>query len=219
MSNKLTKERLTILINIRMKMNTYQILAIIFGVFALIFGAIGGLVAGNKDKNELKEEIKNVKVVEKYIPPEVELEFSQADNLAYTVKNISGKTIAENILISFGIADLTTFDFKKLPHQTVPLQSIELKYINPNMASGPFKVLGDFSALGHRYFGIMYLNCKGCAELKTYWVYIEGNNEGKSFYAKRTQEDTYKIDIAKLANSDEQYFQTLVPLNRRIFIK
>ena len=51
MSNKLTKERLTILINIRMKMNTYQILAIIFGVFALIFGAIGGLVAGNKDKN------------------------------------------------------------------------------------------------------------------------------------------------------------------------
>jgi hypothetical protein len=200
-------------------MNFYQVLAIIFGVLALIFGAIGQFVAGTKDKDELKEEIKSSKVADKYLPPNIEFEFSQPDNLAYTVKNISDKTIAENVLISFGIADLTAFDLNKLPHQPVPLKSIELNYVNPKMASGPFKVLGNFAVPGHRYFGIMYLNCKGCSELKTYWVYIEVNKNGKSFYAKRDKDDTYNIDIAKLANKDEKYFESLVRLDRRIYIK
>ncbi len=147
-------------------------------------------------------------------PPKIEFAFVHPNNLSYLVKNTSKKTIAENVLVGFGVFDLDISQFNP-----VPIPTSEINYINPNGAKGPWNILGNHAIENHRYFGILYLECKGCSKLKTYWIYFELNNNGNSFYIERNDEDTFEIQIDRLAKKDNTYFNSLLPEKRRIYIK
>lgn len=147
-----------------------------------------------------------------YNNPIVEIEFSSPNSLLYSVRNESNE-IAEKVLVSFGIMDIdgNLKDF-------VPLKSFEIDYINKKSSRGPWKVLDNYGINNHRYFGIIYLNCKGCDELKTYWLYIDQANEKNSFYCKRIKSDTYGVSFDSLIYFPT-YLDRLVPIERRNKIK
>jgi len=147
------------------------------------------------------------------VQPSVELKFTSPSAPTYLIENTSGK-IAENVLVSFGI-----FDIDSNPRDPVRLPAQELDYVNKFSSRGPWSVLGKHGIDGHRYFGIIYLGCKGCTDLKTYWIYIRHSNAENSFYAKRKIKDTFQISISRLISETDKYLAELVPENRRHYLK
>ena len=115
--------------------------------------------------------------------------------------------------MSFGIFDLD------LPQNgPVPIPSTKYDYVNKNSQKGPFSVLSNYAIADHRYFGIIYISCKGGKGLRTYWIYVKHNHPEEGFYAKRNERDTYQINPVRLA-VDANYFETIVPNTRRRIIK
>lgn len=146
--------------------------------------------------------------------PDPKLSFVHPNLISYTINNDSNK-IAEEVLVSFGLFDI---DDEK-SYQPIPIVSKSYDYVNPNSSKGPFAFLREFSQENHRYFGIVYVGCRGGAELRTYWLYVENFNQGKSFFAERIKEDTYEINMAKFKENTEGYLNSRVPQERRIYIK
>ena len=77
----------------------------------------------------------------------------------------------------------------------------------------------QFGTQGHRYFGILYLSCKGCDELKTYWLYVRHGDRHASFYAKRGVSDTFQVNAGRLAAGGERELAALVPEERRMYVR
>ena len=144
--------------------------------------------------------------------PIVEIEFVHPESVAYKVQNHSSR-IAEDVLVSFGI-----FDIDAEPPIILPIPADDIEYVNPKLGKGPFTLFGKYGTKGHRYFGIVYVGCKGCENLNTYWLYVKHGVVNESFYAKRTKKDTYAINPSQ-ARIDEGYLQKLVPETRRIYIR
>jgi len=154
------------------------------------------------------------------IEPSAELEFVNPDSIAYMVKNTSDKTI-EDVLVSFGIFDLDILsDNRDQLRSMNPLQlpSRNYDYVNRNAAKGPFSLFSNQGRTGHRYFGIVYISCKGCKTLETYWLYVKDGARGESFYTKRRKEDSYELNALRLAADAEKYIEQIVPVTRRIYI-
>jgi len=143
------------------------------------------------------------------VHPSVELNFASPSSPTYRIENTAGK-IAENVLVSFGI-----FDVDSNPRDPLRIPAREINYVNKFSAKGPWSVLGKHGTDGHRYFGIIYLGCRGCTDLKTYWIYISYGDEGNSFYAKRNTKDTFQINISRLISETDKYLAELVPKHRR----
>lgn len=156
-----------------------------------------------------------VQIRDLLIKPSIELEFVHPSSVAYTIKNTSDKTV-ENVLVAFGIFDI---DASVSTSNIVPITSRSYDYVNKRSANGPIALLGEYGKPGHRYFGIVYAGCKGCEDLETYWLYARHGSTNESFYAKRTKQDTYQLDWAKLTSQTEQYLEQLVPKTRRIYIR
>lgn len=144
--------------------------------------------------------------------PLVELDFIYPASVAYKVVNKSGK-IAEDVLVSFGIFDLDSDSY-----DPVPIRSVNYEYVNKYSEKGPFSFFGSFGKIDHRYFGIVYVSCKGCKSLETYWVYVKHGSKNESFYAKRNSKDTFQINISKLKTNTEKYLEELIPQYRRVYI-
>ncbi|OHB63697.1 MAG: hypothetical protein A2Y76_12910 [Planctomycetes bacterium RBG_13_60_9] len=140
--------------------------------------------------------------------PDPELTFVHPSSVAYKVMNRSAKT-AEDVLVSFGI-----FDIDSTSQQPLPLASVNYDYVNKHSETGPFRLLGDFGQVQHRYLGIVYIGCRGGERLRTYWIYVTHGNGDESFFAERGKKDVFEVDIAKAAK-DPVYLQTLIPKNRR----
>jgi hypothetical protein len=144
--------------------------------------------------------------------PDPELEFVHPASVSYKVINRSGKT-AEDILVSFGI-----FDLDSSIHGPVPIPSVSYDWVNKHSEKGPFAWFTNFAIRGHRYFGIVYVGCKGGERVKTYWIYVKHGSVSDCFYAERNKSDTYQINVGQLA-VDKNYLETLVPVSRRKAIK
>ena len=144
--------------------------------------------------------------------PDVELDFVDPTAIAFKAVNDSG-AIAEDVLVSFGV-----FDIDSNPPTILPIPTRQIDYINANSAKGPWSLLEGHATLGHRYFGIVYVGCRGARDLNTYWIYSEYGDPNEAFYVKRNKKDTYDIDPGKV-RSDEKYLDTIAPLRRRIYIK
>ncbi len=140
--------------------------------------------------------------------------FVHSNSISYKIINESNK-IAEDVLVSFGIVDIDK-DTSKGP---VPIPSINYDYVNKNSSKGPFAWFSQFAIKNHRYFGIVYVGCKGGSQLRTYWIYGEHGMPGISYFAERNKNDTYEINATKLKENTEKYLLYLVPNNRRIYIK
>jgi len=143
------------------------------------------------------------------IQPSVELNFASPSAPTYSIQNTSGK-IAENVLVSFGI-----FDVDSNPQDPLRIPAQEIDYVNKFSSKGPWSLLGKHGTNGHRYFGIMYLGCKGCSDLQTYWIYIRYGDAMNSFYTKRNTKDTFQISISRLISETDKYLTELVPKYRR----
>ena len=144
--------------------------------------------------------------------PDPSLEFVHPSSVAYKILNKSDKT-AEDVLVSFGLFDLDSS--QKGP---LPIASVKYDYVNRYSAKGPFSWFTNFAAEGHRYFGIVYIGCKGGKRLRTYWIYVKHGNPTEGFYAERNGNDTYEVNPDRLS-IDANYLETLVPTNRRRAIK
>jgi hypothetical protein len=144
--------------------------------------------------------------------PDPELEFVHPASVAYKLVNRSGK-MAQDVLVSFGI-----FDLDSSIQGPVPIPSVSYDYVNKHSEMGPFTWFWNFAVSGHRYFGIVYVGCKGGAKLRTYWIYSKHGSAGDCFYAERDKSDTYQINVEQLAAS-KNYLDTLVPVSRRKAIK
>ena len=143
------------------------------------------------------------------VQPSVELKLASPSAPTYRVENTSGK-IAENVLVSFGI-----FDVDSNPRDPLRIPAQEIDYVNKFSSKGPWSVLGKHGTNGHRYFGIIYLGCKECTDLKTYWIYIRYGDARNSFYAKRNAKDTFQISISRLISETDTYLTELAPKHRR----
>ena len=144
--------------------------------------------------------------------PDVELNFVHPQSISYQLVNSSSK-IAENILVSFGI-----FDLDSNPSGPLPIPSIEYDYVNKESEKGPFTLLHKFAKENHRYFGIVYVGCKGCNRLRTYWLFVKHGSATDSFYAERNESDIYEINIHDLVNNTEKYLKGVIPEHRRILL-
>lgn len=144
--------------------------------------------------------------------PDPSLEFVHPSSVAYKTVNNSGK-IAEDILVSFGI-----FDLESPVNGPLAIPSVPYDYVNRNSAKGPFSCFESFATAGHRYFGIVYIGCKGGRKLRTYWIYVRHGYPEEGFYAERKRDDTYQVDISRL-RTDTSYLRILVPEDRRRIIK
>lgn len=149
---------------------------------------------------------------EMLIRPYVELEFRHPSSVIYEVVNPSER-LTDDVLISFGLFDLDT-DL----HAPVQIPSVSVSYLNRRSRKGPFSFLQQFGARGHRYFGIAYLSCKGCEELKTYWLYVRHGERLGNFYARRLATDTFTLDVGRLAADSARELAALVPEARRVYI-
>ena len=87
--------------------------------------------------------------------PDPSLEFVQPSSVAYKIVNNSDK-IAEDVLVTFGI-----FDLESRQYGPLAIPSVSYDYVNRNSAKGPFSWFAGFATAGHRYFGIVYIGCKG----------------------------------------------------------
>jgi len=145
--------------------------------------------------------------------PAVELRFVHPNSVSYEIVNTSNK-IAEEVLVSFGIFDIDSDN----PRNPIPIPSKKSDYVNVESHKGPFSFFQQFGINGHRYFGIIYIGCKGCQALETYWLYVKHGHPDDGFYAKRIKEDTFQIQGARLINDLDNYLQELVPHERRIYI-
>jgi hypothetical protein len=128
------------------------------------------------------------------------------------IVNNSGK-LAEDVLVSFGI-----FDLDSAQNGPVPIPSTNYEYVNRHSVKGPFSWFSNFATVGHRYFGIVYIGCKGGARLRTYWIFVKHGHPEEGFYAERNKEDTYQVNPGRLA-TDSTYFETIVSTHRRRTIK
>jgi hypothetical protein len=144
--------------------------------------------------------------------PEPSLEFVHPSSVAYKIVNKSEK-IAEDVLVSFGIFDLDLP--KKGP---LPVPSVNYDYVNRNSEKGPFSLFANFATPGHRYFGIVYIGCKEGKRLRTYWIYVKHSHPEEGFCVERNEKDTYEVNPGRLA-TDADYFEMIVPENRRRMIK
>ena len=136
------------------------------------------------------------------------LAFVNPSSVAYKIVNKTGN-VAEDVLVSFGIFDLDS------PQQgPVPIPSVNYDYVNKNSTKGPFSWFTNFSTTDHRYFGIVYIGCKGGERLRTYWIYVKHGHPAEGFYAERNNKDTYQVNTRRLA-IDPNYLETTVPKNRR----
>ncbi|MCX6145211.1 MAG: hypothetical protein NTZ35_18560 [Ignavibacteriales bacterium] len=140
--------------------------------------------------------------------PDPAIEFVHPTSVDYMLINRSSR-IAEDVLVSFGIVDLDS-----LPQRPVPIPSVNYDYVNKNSAAGPISWFSNFATPGHRYFGIVYVGCRGGERLRTYWIYVKHGDRNKGFYAERNERDTYQINIMKVA-TDPNYLEKLVPVSRR----
>ena len=68
----------------------------------------------------------------------------------------------------------------------------------------------------HDYFGIVYLSCRGCRALKTYWVYYKHGDKNNSFYAKHNNNDTFDLTPSQFISNKEAYLENIIPAKRRI---
>jgi len=144
--------------------------------------------------------------------PDAELEFIHPDSVVYKLVNRSAK-LAEDVLVTFGIFDLDS------PIQApLSIPSISYEYINKHSEKGPFTWFSNFAIPGHRYFGIVYVGCKGGEKLRTYWIYVKQGSPSDCFYAERNRSDTFQINVGQLA-ANKGYLETLIPINRRKAIK
>ncbi len=85
--------------------------------------------------------------------------------MAYNVKNTSAKMI-EDIVVAFGLFDIDKLIInKEQAPDSLRIPSRGYGYINKNSQIGPFSLLNEFGTPGHRYFGIIYLGCKGCSSI------------------------------------------------------
>jgi hypothetical protein len=153
-----------------------------------------------------------IQIKDLLIEPSVELEFTNAHSVNYTVENTSGKMV-EDVVVGFGIFDLDSL--APFYDSVLPIPAEGFDYINKNSANGPKPIFHKFGSPGHRYFGILYLTCKGCSSTE-YWLYCKQGNPAEAYYAKRTETDTYLLDGSRLAT--ESYLEELVPPIRRIYI-
>jgi hypothetical protein len=160
-----------------------------------------------------------VQIKDILVEPSIELEFVHPKSVAYYVKNTSKKLI-EKGMISFALLDLDTRaqENENLP-AIVPIPTRSYDYLNQYGKSGPTNVFGNYGITGHRYFGIIYASCKGCNDLKTYWIYCKHNATSEAFYANRTSTDTFDMDIPELINNTDAYLKRLVPEDRRKYIR
>ena len=144
--------------------------------------------------------------------PDVSLYFVHPSSVAYKIVNNSDK-IAEDVLVSFGL-----FDLDSSPQNLVPIPSINYDYVNKRSANGPFTLLGNFGIKDHRYFGIIYIGCKGGKKLRTYWLYAKHGKGEDSFFAERKPDDTFQINVSQLIANTERYLDNLIPKSRRKYI-
>lgn len=142
------------------------------------------------------------------IKPDPTLEFVHPTSVAYKLVNKS-KIIAEDIIVAFGI-----FDLDSPQKGPLPIPSENCDWVNKESEKGPMSLLANYATKGHRYFGIVYIGCKGGERQRTYWIYVVHGEADKGFYAERNKKDTYEINITNFAE-DPKYLETLVPLNRR----
>lgn len=173
--------------------------ASIVAIVSLPLALVGGLFA-------------YVQLRDALVPPDPELVFVHPASVAYKIKNGSGK-IAEQVLINFGMLDLDA----PLGQGPVQVPSIQYDYVNKRSEKGPFAWFGRFATPGHRYFGIVYLSCKGGERLRTYWVYAKHGDPASAFYAERNERDTFEFDVGRLAIG-QGYLDELVPRDRRMAI-
>jgi hypothetical protein len=144
--------------------------------------------------------------------PDPSLEFVHPSSVAYKIVNNSEK-IAEDVLVSFGICDLDS------PQKALlPIRSVNYDYVNGKSESGPFSLFANFATVGHRYFGIIYIGCREGKRLRTYWIYVKHGYPEESFCVERDEKDTYEVAPDRLA-TDADYFEMIVPKNRRRIIK
>jgi len=136
------------------------------------------------------------------IQSEIKLEFVHPSSVSYKVANIS-KKLAEDILVSFGIFDIDSIN----PQNPLPIPSRQYNYVNRLSEKGPFSLFSEFGIEGHRYFGIIYVGCKGCRNLETYWIYVKHNYPDECFYAMRNKSDTFKINGSRLVNDIDRYLE------------
>ena len=144
--------------------------------------------------------------------PDVSLEFVHPSSVAYKIVNKSNK-IAEDVLVSFGI-----FDLDSPQNGPLAIPSVNYDYVNKNSEKGPFSWFANFATAGHRYFGIVYVGCKGGERLRTYWIYVKHGHPAEGFYAERNKKDTYQVNPGRLV-TDANYFETIIPTSRRRTIK
>ena len=85
--------------------------------------------------------------------------------------------------------------------------------------NGPFSLFSEYGTAGHRYFGIVYVSCKGCKSLETYWLYVKHGSQNESYFARRITGDTYDLNALRLATDAEKYLDMIVPKTRRIYIQ
>lgn len=144
--------------------------------------------------------------------PDVDLEFSSPSSIIYTVNNRSA-TIAEDTLVAFTISDIDSELPSFLP---IPIQQID--YVNAKSSRGPWAIFEKHAIKGHRYFGLVYVGCRGTKDPKTYWIFTKYGDPGESFYVKRKNNDPHGINLGKI-RIDKKYLEEIAPLNRRIYIK
>jgi hypothetical protein len=144
--------------------------------------------------------------------PDPALDFVHPSSVAYKIVNKSEK-IAESVLVSFGI-----FDLDSPQKGSLPISSVNYSYVNKNSEKGPFSLFAHFATRGHRYFGIVYIGCKGGKKLRTYWIYVKHGYPEEGFYVERNEKDTFEVNPARLT-MDTDYFEMIVPKNRRHMIK
>jgi hypothetical protein len=153
------------------------------------------------------------------IDPSIQLDFVHPYSVAYYIKSTSNKTI-EKGLIAFALMDIDSRSANNpnIP-SIVPIPSRNFDYINKYEKTGPTNLFGKYGIAEHRYFGIVYANCKGCNDLETYWIYSKHNTSSGAFYARRISSDTYDIDLSELLKNTDEYIKKLVPEHRRIYIR
>ena len=144
--------------------------------------------------------------------PDPELEFVHPASVSYRIINRSGRT-AEDILVSFGI-----FDLDSSIQGPVPIPSVNYDWVNKHSEKSPFAWFTKFAIPGHRYFGIVYVGCKGGERVRTYWIHVKHGSASDCFYAERNKSDTYQVNVGQLA-VDKNYLETLVSRSRRKTIK
>ena len=146
------------------------------------------------------------------ISPDPQLEFVHSSSVAYMIANRSGK-LAEDVLVAFGL-----FDLDVLNSGPVPIPSVNYEYVNKESEIGPFAWFSNFAIQGHRYFGIVYVGCRGGKKLRTYWIYVKHGFPDEGFYAERQQDEPFEVTPGRVL-SEPEYLEVLFPKNRRHLIE